>query len=322
MDSVLSGKIVQILVGYLKENIYSEQMMKLRMKRICSYEEFLPTYSLIERITEENKEIAIKVYEKNIIVEIVKDFKNKDLIDLFELKEELFDEALSYLKKYDADKFLESYTLYCFSEYSDPDSFIKENKSILTKLLRNQYEDVPEEYINELLMNKIKYSTKDLIILDWDNGIILDKNEDFWEEVDIIELACIRVLNLRVFDSMLSEAIQYSTRLQWEKLGYFRLKKLSKDLYLQRISYISYFDSIENVLMLYGDRYYAELYERLCKIFHVSEWIKRVEKKMEMISDIYTMTRQHLTEFYGLLLEGTIVALILLEIILALAKIV
>ncbi|XRP96173.1 hypothetical protein ACO3UB_04315 [Methanocaldococcus sp. 16A] len=43
---------------------------------------------------------------------------------------------------------------------------------------------------------------------------------------------------------------------------------------------------------------------------------------MEMISDIYTMTRQHLTEFYGLFLEGTIVALILLEIILALAKIV
>ena len=321
MDSVLSGKIVQILVGYLKENIYSEQMVKLRMKRVCSYEEFLPTYSLIERITEENKEVAIKAYEKNIIVEIVKDFKNKDLITLFELKEMLFDEALNYLKKYNADRFLESYTLYCFNEYSDPDSFIKENKYILAKLLRNQYDDVPEEYINELLKNKIKYSTKDLIILDWDNGIILDKNEDFWEEVDIIELACIRVLNLRVFDNMLSEAIQYFTRLQWEKLGYFRLKRLSKDLYLQRISYISYFDSIENVLMLYGDRYYAELYERLCKIFYVNEWIKRVEKKMDMINEIYTMVRQHLTEFYGLLLEVTIVALILLEIILALINI-
>ena len=315
MDSVLSGKIVQILVGYLKENIYSEQMVKLRMKRVCSYEEFLPTYSLIERITEENKEVAIKAYEKNIIVEIVKDFKNKDLITLFELKEMLFDEALNYLKKYNADRFLESYTLYCFNEYSDPDSFIKENKYILAKLLRNQYDDVPEEYINELLKNKIKYSTKDLIILDWDNGIILDKNEDFWEEVDIIELACIRVLNLRIFDNMLSEAIQYFTRLQWEKLGYFRLKRLSKDLYLQRISYISYFDSIENVLMLYGDRYYAELYERLCRIFYVNEWIKRVEKKMDMINEIYTMIRQHLTEFYGLLLEVTIVALILLEII-------
>ncbi|ACV24889.1 hypothetical protein [Methanocaldococcus fervens] len=322
MDSVLSGKIVQILVGYLKENIYSEQMMKVRMKRIYSYEEFLPTYSLIERITEENKEIAIKVYEKNIIVEIVKDFKNKDLVELFEIKEELFDEAFGYLKKYNADKFLESYTLYCFSDYSDPDSFIKENKSILAKLLKNQYEDVPEEYVNEILVNKIKYSTKDLIILDWDNGIILDKNEDFWEEVDIIELACIRVLNLRIFDNMLSEAIQYFTKLQWEKLGYFKLKKLSKDLYLQRISYISYFDSIENVLMLYGDRYYAELYERLCKIFYVSEWIKRVEKKMEMINDIYAMIRQSLTEVYGLLLEGTIVTLILLEIILALVKIV
>ncbi len=321
MDNVLSGKIVQILVGYLKENIYSEQMVKLRMKRVCSYEEFLPTYSLIERITEENKEVAIKAYERNIIVEIVKDFKNKDLITLFELKEMLFDEALNYLKKYNADRFLESYTLYCFNEYSDPDSFIKENKYILAKLLRNQYDDVPEEYINELLKNKIKYSTKDLIILDWDNGIILDKNEDFWEEVDIIELACIRVLNLRVFDNMLSEAIQYFTRLQWEKLGYFRLKKLSKDLYLQRISYISYFDSIENVLMLYGDRYYAELYERLCKIFYVNEWIKRVEKKMDMINEIYTMVRQHLTEFYGLLLEATIVALILLEIILALINI-
>ena len=321
MDNVLSGKIVQILVGYLKENIYSEQMVKLRMKRVCSYEEFLPTYSLIERITEENKEVAIKAYERNIIVEIVKDFKNKDLITLFELKEMLFDEALNYLKKYNADRFLESYTLYCFNEYSDPDSFIKENKYILAKLLRNQYDDVPEEYINELLKNKIKYSTKDLIILDWDNGIILDKNEDFWEEVDIIELACIRVLNLRVFDNMLSEAIQYFTRLQWEKLGYFRLKKLSKDLYLQRISYISYFDSIENVLMLYGDRYYAELYERLCRIFYVNEWIKRVEKKMDMINEIYTMIRQHLTEFYGLLLEVTIVALILLEIILALINI-
>ena len=108
MEAVLSGKIVQILVGYLKENIYSEQMMKLRMKRIYSYEEFLPTYSLIERITEESKEIAVKVYEKNIIVEIVKDFKNEELAELFELKEELFDEALSYIKKYNADKFLES----------------------------------------------------------------------------------------------------------------------------------------------------------------------------------------------------------------------
>ncbi|NPA62177.1 MAG: hypothetical protein GXN95_01310 [Methanococci archaeon] len=320
MSGALSGKIVQIVVGYLKESIYSEQMMRPRVKRICSYEEFLPTYSLIERITEENKEVDIKVYERNIIVEIVRDFKDKSVVELFEIKESLFEDALKYLKEYEADRFLESYTLYCFSDYSDPDLFIRENKDVLAKLLRDQYEDVPEEYFDEVLEGKIKYSTKDLIILDWDNGIILDKNEDFWEEVDIIELACIRVLNLRVFDVMLSEAIQYLTKLHWEKLGYFKLKKLSKDLYLQRISYISYFDSIENVLMLYGDRYYAELYERLCEIFYVSEWIKRVEKKMEMISEIYMMVRQFLTEFYGFILEGSIVALILLEVILALSR--
>jgi hypothetical protein len=77
---------------------------------------------------------------------------------------------------------------------------VRNNKKIFGRLLRGQYEDVPEEYIDELLENKLKYSDKDLIILDWDNGIILDKNEDFWEEVDIIELACVRVLNLRVFD--------------------------------------------------------------------------------------------------------------------------
>ncbi|ACX73410.1 conserved hypothetical protein [Methanocaldococcus vulcanius M7] len=320
MSGALSGKIVQIVVGYLKESIYSEQMMRPRVKRICSYEEFLPTYSLIERITEENKEVDIKVYERNIIVEIVRDFKDKSVVELFEIKESLFEDALKYLKEYEADRFLESYTLYCFSDYSDPELFIRENKDVLAKLLRDQYEDVPEEYFDEVLEGKIKYSTKDLIILDWDNGIILDKNEDFWEEVDIIELACIRVLNLRVFDVMLSEAIQYLTKLHWEKLGYFKLKKLSKDLYLQRISYISYFDSIENVLMLYGDRYYAELYERLCEIFYVSEWIKRVEKKMEMISEIYMMVRQFLTEFYGFILEGSIVALILLEVILALSR--
>ncbi|EHP89516.1 hypothetical protein [Methanotorris formicicus] len=314
----LSGKIVQILVGRLKKGIDSGQIMSLRTKKTLSYEEFLPTYSLLERITEENKEIIVKVYEMNIIVEITKEFRNKELLDIFELKEELCCEAEDHVKKYNIEKFLESYTVFCFSDYDNPDEFVQNNKKILGRLLRGQYEDVPEEYIEELLENKLKYSDKDLIILDWDNGVILDKNEDFWEEVDIVELACVRVLNLRVFDYILSERIKYLLQLELNKLGYFRLRKVSKEVYAQRISYISYLDAVESVLILYGDRYYAELYETLCEIFYVPDWIKRVEKKLEMINDIYSILKEHMVEYYNLILEGTIVALIFIEIIFAL----
>ena len=213
---------------------------------------------------------------------------------------------------------MESYTIFCFSDYDNPDEFVRNNKKIFGRLLRGQYEDVPEEYIDELLENKLKYSDKDLIILDWDNGIILDKNEDFWEEVDIIELACVRVLNLRVFDYILSERIKYLLQLELDKLGYFRLRKVSKEVYAQRISYISYLDAVESVLIFYGDRYYAELYETLFEIFYVPDWIKRVEKKLEMVNDIYSILKEYMVEYYNLILEGTIVALIFIEIILAL----
>ena len=91
----LSGKIVQIFVGVLKEGVESEQIISLRTKKTLSYEEFLPTYSLLERITEENKEVLVKVYGMNIIVEITKEFRNKDLLDVFELKEELCYEGFS-----------------------------------------------------------------------------------------------------------------------------------------------------------------------------------------------------------------------------------
>ncbi len=309
-----NGKIIQILVG-------KQDLEKIGKPKSPNYEEYLPVYTILERINEDLKEIIVKKYEDNIIVEIAKDFKEKNLNEIFELKEELFDLCENYMKKYVDNNIYESYTIYSFSNYNDPEKFINDNIQNILKLLKNQFDNVPKDYIKELLDNRIKYSDKDLILLEWDNGLILDKNEDFKEEIDIIELACVRLLNLRIFDRILKEQIEELLSKDISSLNYFKLRDMSKDIFDKRLKYLSYFDSMENTIIFYGDRYYVELYNRICDIFSINEWTNRIEKKLNMIEDIYEMINNNMTEFYELVLEFTIVLLIVLEIVFAMFKI-
>ncbi len=309
-----NGKIIQILVG-------KKDLEKIGEPKTPNYDEYLPVYTILERRNEDLNEIIVKKYDDNIIVEITRVFKEKNLNEIFELKEELFNLCENYLKKYINNNIYESYTIYTFSNYLDPEEFINKNIQDILKLLKNQFDNVPKYYIKELLENRIKYSDKDLILLEWDNGLILDKNEDFKEEVDIIELACVRLLNLRIFDMILSNQIKYLFSKDIKSLNYFKLRDISKEIFDKRLKYLSYLDSMENTIIFYGDRYYVELYNKLCYIFSINEWTNRIEKKLNMIEDIYEMINRNITELYELILEFTIVLLIVLEIVFAAFKI-
>ena len=72
-----------------------------------------------------------------------------------------------------------------------------------------------------------------------------------------------------------------------------------------------------NVLKLVGDPYLARVYRLLGTRFHLREWQRSIERKLEVVEGVYRVLSDQTAEFRMEFLELIVIGLILLEVLLA-----
>ena len=214
----------------------------------------------------------------------------------------------------------EKYALYCITDDINPSEFVEANKEYLACLLMGENPDLNlhESQIKETLTNPFSFLKNDLVIMDFDRGIIFDPNLDYEDIILITEIINYQLLELRVLDKLLDKRLNIAE--EDIHMIYFTgpllLRRLSKKVgQLLRIKYDLTFilDKVENVSKLIGNYYLAQIYVDLSELFQLRDWIASIRKRLETIGDIYNTAQTNKTEGYLLYLEILLTFVFIIE---------
>jgi RNA binding exosome subunit len=207
--------------------------------------------------------------------------------------------------------FIEDFTIYYFRDWQkDWDA---------VPLLLAEPEPVSPQMRKETLNNSFTYGLGDLTIITWDSALVYDINGST-DIPDLLEFAVSQLLELRYYDSLLSQEMEKmynaieAAETQFRRLNnYQRIMKQIMELVVD-ISEIT--ERIQNSLKVTEDVFYARVYSGALNIFRTKEWMDNIQHKISVIQRNYTMLSEEITTRRSMWLEVAIVFLFILEIVL------
>ena len=207
--------------------------------------------------------------------------------------------------------FMEDFTIYYFRDWQkDWDA---------VPLLLAEPEPVSPQMRKETLNNSYTYGLGDLTIITWDSALVYDINGST-DIPDLLEFAVSQLLELRYYDSLLSQEMEKmydaieAAETQFRRLNnYRRIMNQIMELVVD-ISEIT--ERIQNSLKVTEDVFYARVYSGALTIFRTKEWMENIQHKISVIQRSYTMLSEEITTRRSMWLEVAIIFLFILEIVL------
>ncbi len=224
----------------------------------------------------------------------------------------------------------EQYRLFCLVDpVSDPQQFIQEHQAYLAPFLLGEDPDdrLHSSQVNLTLQTPCSFHEDDLAIFDLDRAFLINPRRDYEDLLLILEHANFQLLELRVLDKLLDTWLAEANRdlraprkrrSDWDLNPLNSLSRLSQKLgKLQglRLDALFLLENLENSSRIIGDYYLEQIYGHLSWMFNTQGWKRNIERRLELLENIYTMTKSDRSERTMVLLELIVVLMIGLEII-------
>jgi hypothetical protein len=188
-------------------------------------------------------------------------------------------------------------------------------------LLYEEGENPPgRRTIGELLSNRFSYSEKDLVVINWDNALVLEPTGSM-DIPDLLEFANAQLLELRVYDDMLDKELDaiYDRISPPVSPSIWKIKRyegLAAKVMRTITEVTDITEKVDNSLKVTEDVYYARVYAAALKLLRVAQWEESIRKKLDIASRVYDMLYREIANKRTELLELAIVILIVVEIVL------
>jgi hypothetical protein len=204
-----------------------------------------------------------------------------------------------------------------------PDEFKNVYGSKIASLLRLETERLSDYQQDEILNSVTGYYGQDLIIIDSEASFIYD--DEYFEPMEFFESANVQQMELQYFDRLLDKKLQYFYQQEPHKIpvkAYVPLLGRRVELPATRLARLRVDISVvterlENSIKMTGDAYYSTLYSMLVDRLSLQEWRESINRKLDIIGDLYRVHQEHLDTIHDEMLTVVIIVLIALEIILA-----
>lgn len=207
----------------------------------------------------------------------------------------------------------------------EPDLLLTSHAGWLGGLLRLESEPLSQQEITEALRLVLRYSIHDIFIPDWGAAVLVDREGESDETLQAVEFANLQLLEYRHIDrrleDVLTQADDLLARVARSRLPFWRShSKPVRQLGELKVEANGLFERTGNALKLLGDQYLARAYRLLATRFHLPEWERGIQRKLEVLEGIYEVLSNQATHFRSEFLEIIIVLLILVEVIMGLVK--
>jgi hypothetical protein len=190
----------------------------------------------------------------------------------------------------------------------------------LVPLLSGEHRRLADAARRDLLNRRFSYYTDDLVVLTWDRAFIYEPTRDT-DVADVLEVANAQLLEMRYYDELLDDELPRmydlveATR-RWS-LAPRRFANLARRLYTLVAEVTELTEKVDNALQVTEDVYLARVYTAALDLFRVKLVSAAVDRKLAIIRDTYQALYDESAGVRASLMEMLIVALILIEVVLA-----
>jgi hypothetical protein len=192
----------------------------------------------------------------------------------------------------------------------------------LAGLVRLEDQPLSDGEVAEALRLALRYGPDDLIVPDWAAAVLVDPEPASAETLQTVEFANLQLLEYRYIDNRLDDIVVHANRLL-QQASRRRLPLLRRHesalrvLGELKVEANGLFERTGNVLKLIGDQYLARVYRLLAARFHLREWQRSIERKLDTVEGVYQVIADQSATFRTEFLEIIVIVLIALELILA-----
>lgn len=220
----------------------------------------------------------------------------------------------------------ESYTAFCLTELpGGAEAFFRDERAKIAGLLTSepQFDKLSPMQVDDILKNWTHYYRDDLVIADWDAGLIVEPGGQYEDLLYIFEVANLELLELRKYDLYLDATLErgyaeYEQLAKGSSIFTGRVREMVRELSEVRMDLAKVTDELANTAKFFGDWYIARVYIGLASKLHINDYHKTVEEKLATLNDLYQSVLAENNHRQGLVLEIAVVLLIVLEVALAL----
>jgi hypothetical protein len=200
-----------------------------------------------------------------------------------------------------------------------PDLLLGEQAAWLAGLVRLEDQPLSHVEVTEAIRLLLRYGQHDLFVPDWAAAVLLDHERECDETLQTIEFANLQLLEFRNIDDRLDESLGRAYHLIHRAARSWQPFWRSHDTPLRvlgelKVEANGLFERTGNVLKLVGDQYLARVYRQLGTRFHLREWERSIQRKLEVIEGVYEVVSHQSVTFRMEFMEAIVVILIFIEI--------
>lgn len=215
----------------------------------------------------------------------------------------------------------EPYIVACLYRPQTIDSFdalswvAAHSREIAAFLADEEPEQLSESEIRERLSRTLQFYRSDVAIIDWERSFLIDTPEGMEEILYVLELANVQWVELETYDRLLDNALENAYMLISEKQISHRAARLMTRLREIRIDLAKLRDELSNITRFLGDWYLGRVYSAAASRMQFTLWQNTIQEKLKTVNELYEMVRHERTERWMLMLESSIVALFILDLL-------
>ena len=193
---------------------------------------------------------------------------------------------------------------------------------LVTLLLREQRALAPAAR-RELLANRFSYYDDDLVVLTWDNALVVEPRRDDTDVEFVLEFANAQLLEFRVYDAELDDELPaLYDRIEERRRAAFtrRFRPLLARLQKRVADITEIVERADNAFKVTDDVYLARIYRAALELFREPAWRRGIDRKLGIFRDTYSMLNAESQAARTELLEVIVVLLIAAEILLGILR--
>ena len=218
----------------------------------------------------------------------------------------------------------EAYTVFCIdaplmAEDGRPlsaEDWLHQHRREVAALLTQETDvnQLSRQEADESTGRYLSYYENDLAVLDWDAALIIEEPGQMDEILYVLELANLQLAELEAYDRILDAALERSYRDLTQRPR--RRNEIMRELREIRIDLARFSDELSNITKFFGDWHVARIYENISARFHLADWHRTIDEKLETLDNLYQLLNLDRTNRWMLTLEVTIVLLFIIDLIL------
>ena len=218
----------------------------------------------------------------------------------------------------------EAYTVFCLEapvvdrdgNPQTAEAWLKAHRRQVAALLTQEPEidRLSVQESEESTTRALSYYEHDLVVVDWDAALVIEKARNFDEALYVMELANLQLAELEAYDRILDDALERSYR----DLGARRIRSerdVLREIRELRIDLARFSDELQNITKFFGDWHVARIYEAIAARFHLGDWHRTIDEKVKTLDELYQLVKADQNNRWMLTLEVTIVLLFIIDLV-------